>query len=270
MGGDREGVVAVEWLYGLEWQTVALLLVVACAAGWVDAVVGGGGLVLVPALMLGLPGMSPVTALGTNKVASICGTTSAAITYARRTKIDWRVAGPAAALAVVFSGTGALAASHIPVEYFRPAVMVLLLLVLAFVVARPSFGVLVTEAERTLRRRITTVLLAGTAIAFYDGVFGPGTGTFLIIAFTALLGMDFVASSATAKILNAGTNLGALIVFTAGGHVLWKLGLAMAVCNIVGARFGARTALKRGAGFVRVVLVLVVVAMVARLGAQYL
>ncbi|GAB2606992.1 UPF0721 transmembrane protein [Paractinoplanes abujensis] len=259
----------MEWLYGLEWQHVALLLVIAAAAGWVDAVVGGGGLVLVPALMLGLPGMSPVTALGTNKVASICGTTSAAITYARRTKIDWRTAGPAAGLAVVFSGLGALAASHIPASYFRPVIMVLLLLVLAFVVARPSFGVVMTEPSRTWRRRAAAVLLAGTVIACYDGILGPGTGTFLIITFTALLGLDFVASSATAKILNAGTNLGALLVFAAGGHVLWKLGLAMAVCNIVGARFGAGTALKRGAGFVRGVLVVVVVAMVARLATQY-
>jgi uncharacterized membrane protein YfcA len=254
----------------LEWHIIVLLLLVAAAAGWVDAVVGGGGLVLVPALLLGLPGLPPVTALGTNKVASICGTTTAAITYARRTKIDWRTAGPAAALAVAFAATGALAASHIPASYFRPAVLVLLLLVLAFIVARPSFGVVVSEPSRTWRRRLAAIGLAGSAIAFYDGVFGPGTGTFLIIAFSALLGLDFVAASATAKILNAGTNLGALLVFAAGGHVLWRLGLAMAVCNIIGARFGARTALKRGAGFVRVVLVVVVVAMVARLASQYL
>nr|WP_221374901.1 TSUP family transporter [Actinoplanes polyasparticus] len=254
----------------MEWQYIILLLAVAAAAGWVDAVVGGGGLVLVPALMLGLPNLPPVTALGTNKVASICGTTSAAITYARRTKIDWRTAGPSAALAVACSAVGALAASHIPAQYFRPAVMVLLLLVLAFVVARPTFGVVVDEPTRTWRRRLAAVLLAGTVIAFYDGVFGPGTGTFLIIAFTALLNLDFVASSATAKIINVGTNLGALLVFAAGGHVLWKLGLAMAACNILGARFGARTALKRGAGFVRGVLVVVVVAMVGRLASLYL
>ncbi|MGK5685076.1 TSUP family transporter [Actinoplanes sp. URMC 104] len=253
----------------MDWQHILLLLTVAAAAGWIDAVVGGGGLVLVPALLLGLPGLPPVTALGTNKVASICGTTSAAITYARRTTIDWRIAGPAAALAVVCSAAGAVAASHIPAAAFRPVVMLLLLLVLAFVVARPSFGVAASEPSRTWRRRVAAVLLAGTVIAFYDGVFGPGTGTFLIIAFTALLNLDFVASSATAKILNAGTNLGALLVFAAGGHVLWKLGLAMAVCNIAGARFGARTALQRGAGFVRGVLVVVVVGMVARLASLY-
>ncbi|MFF5083654.1 sulfite exporter TauE/SafE family protein [Actinoplanes sp. NPDC000266] len=253
----------------MDWQSVLLLLAVAAAAGWVDAVVGGGGLILVPALLLGLPGLSPVTALGTNKVASICGTTTAAVTYARRTKIDWRVAGPAAGAAVVFAGLGAVTASSIPVDWFRPAIMVLLLGVLAFVVLRPSFGVTVKAADPTARRRAIAVVVAGVAIAFYDGVFGPGTGTFLIITFTALLGLDFVSSSATAKILNVGTNLGALVVFAAGGHVLWWLGLSMAVCNIAGARFGARTALKRGAGFVRMALVVVVVGMVIRLAVQY-
>ena len=254
----------------MDWQLVLPLLLVAAAAGWVDAVVGGGGLILVPALLLGLPGLPPVTALGTNKVASIAGTTAAAITYARRTKIPWRIAAPAAALAVGFAGLGALAAASLPAHWFRPAIMALLLLVLAFVVLRPSFGVVTAEREPSRRRLAGVVLLAGGAIAFYDGVFGPGTGTFLIIAFTALLGLDFVRSSATAKVLNAGTNLGALIVFAAGGHVLWKLGLAMAICNIAGAQFGARTALRRGAGFVRVVLVVVVLAMVARLAWQYL
>ncbi len=253
----------------MELEHLALLLLVAAAAGWVDAVVGGGGLILVPALMLGLPGLPPVAALGTNKVASIAGTTTAAITYARRTKIDWRVAGPAAGVAVLFAGAGALTATAVPAGYFRPAVLVLLLVILAFVVIRPSFGTVVGDTTPTARRRLAMILVAGVGIAFYDGLFGPGTGTFLIIAGTALLSMDFIGSSATAKVVNAGTNLGALIVFTAGGHVLWKLGLAMAVCNIVGARFGARTALKRGAGFVRVVLVVAVVAMVSRLAWQY-
>jgi uncharacterized protein len=254
----------------MEPQHVLLLLLVAGAAGWVDAVVGGGGLILVPALMLGLPGLPPVTALGTNKVAAIAGTSSAAVTYARRTKVDWRIAGPAGGLAVVFAGVGAMAAAGIPAGYFRPAVMVLLLVVLGFVVLRPSFGTVVGDRAPTVRRRVVAVLAAGGAIAFYDGVFGPGTGTFLIIVCTALLGMDFVGSSATAKFVNAGTNLGALLVFAGGGHVLWRLGLAMAVCNVVGAWFGARTALRRGSGFVRVVLVVVVVGMVLRLGSLYL
>jgi uncharacterized membrane protein YfcA len=253
----------------VDLHTVLLLLAVATAAGWVDAVVGGGGLILLPAIMLGLPGLSPATAFGTNKVASIAGTSSAAFAYARRTKIDWRIAGPGAAVAVCFAGLGALAASSIPANAFRPATMVMLLLVLAFVVLRPSFGTVTGERQVTTRRRIAATLLAGVVIGFYDGAFGPGTGTFLIITFTALLSLDFVGSSAMAKVVNVGTNFGALVVFATGGHVLWQLGLTMAIGNIVGARLGARTALRRGAGFVRVVLVVAVVGMVIRLAFQY-
>lgn len=253
----------------MDLQTVLLLLAVATAAGWVDAVVGGGGLILLPAIMVGFPGISPATAIGTNKLAAITGTSSAAISYARRTKIDWRTTGPATAVAACFSGLGALTASSIPANSFRPVTMALLLLVLAFVVLRPSFGTITEDREVTMRHRIAAMLLAGVAIGFYDGAFGPGTGTFLIITFTALLSMDFVGSSAMAKFVNVGTNFGALIVFGAGDHIMWQLGLLMAIGNIVGARLGARTALRRGAGFVRAVLVVAVVGMVVRLSFQY-
>jgi len=252
-----------------ELQTLLPLLAVATAAGWVDAVVGGGGLILLPALMLGFPTLSPATAIGTNKLTAIAGTSSAALSYARRTKIDWRSTAPTAAIAAAFSGLGALTASSIPPGFFRPVTMLLLLLVLAFVVLRPSFGTVTEERAVTQLRRIAAMLLAGVMIGFYDGAFGPGTGTFLIIAGTALLNLDFVASSAMAKFVNVGTNLGALVVFAWGGQVLWQLGLTMAVGNVVGARLGARTALRRGAGFVRAVLVVAVVGMVTRLAYQY-
>ncbi|MET8067064.1 TSUP family transporter, partial [Micromonospora sp. NPDC005313] len=120
--------------------------------------------------------------------------------------------------------------------------------------------------RRTPRRMAVAVAVAGLGIALYDGLIGPGTGTFLVLAFTAILGSDFVHASAMAKVVNAGTNLGALVVFGLTGHVWWALGAAMAVCNVVGAAVGARMALKRGAGFVRVVLLVVVLALVARLG----
>lgn len=234
-----------------------------------DAVVGGGGLILLPALLLGFPGLPPATALGTNKVAAIAGTSSAAVSYARRTRIDWRTVAPATAMAVVCSGLGALTAASVPTGAFRPVTMLLLLLVLAFVVLRPSFGTVVQDRAVTRRRRIAALLLAGVVIGFYDGVFGPGTGMFLIITFTALLSTDFVASSAMAKFVNVGTNFGALVVFAVGGHVLWRVGLLLAVANIVGAQLGARTALRRGAGFVRAVLVVAVVGMVTRLAFQH-
>nr|WP_030453763.1 TSUP family transporter [Herbidospora cretacea] len=242
---------------------IALLLVAAMAAGWVDAVVGGGGLLQLPALLLA--GLTPVEALATNKSASVLGTASAAYTYARRTGVD-RIAVPAGVAAVLSSAGGALLAGLLDAAVLKPLIIVVLVGVAAFVAWRPSFGAVADPALRTRGRVAAALLAAGGVIAFYDGLIGPGTGTFLIIAFTSLVGMDFVRASGTAKIINMGTNVGAIVVFAAQGHVVWALGLAMGVANIAGAQLGARMALKRGAGFVRVVLLTVVSALVLRLG----
>jgi uncharacterized membrane protein YfcA len=245
---------------------IATLLVAAFAAGWVDAVVGGGGLLLLPALMVVAPHLSTATALGTNKLAAICGTSTAAVAYARRTKIDWKVAGPAAALALLCSGCGAALAGAIPASAYRPVIIAVLVAVAVFVTVRPQMGLIEQPHRRTAWRRGTAVAVGGGLIAVYDGLIGPGTGTFLVLAFTTIVGADFVHGSAMAKIVNTATNLGALVVFAATGNVAWLLGAAMAVCNIGGALLGARMALRRGAGFVRIVLLVVVLALIARLG----
>lgn len=247
--------------------SLTLLLTAATAAGWVDAVVGGGGLLLLPALLIGLPQTPLATVLGTNKMTAIAGTTSAAITYARRTRIDWRVAGPAGLIAIAVSGFGAwLAIALTPnKDVYRPVVLGILVAVALFVTFRPNSGIYPHPERRTTGRAALAVALAGGLIALYDGMIGPGTGTFLVLTFTTVIGADFLHGSAMAKIVNAGTNLGALIVFAIDGHVWWQLGAAMAVCNIIGAQIGARMALKRGSGFVRIVLLVVVLALIARL-----
>lgn len=245
-----------------------MLLLAATAAGWVDAVVGGGGLIQLPALLLLNPGQPVATALATNKLGSIAGTSSAAYAYLRRAKPDLPVALPAAGLAVCCAAGGALCAATISSDVLKPVIMVVLLAVAAIVVLKPGLGRVPRVVLRTRRRVAAAVLVPGVAIAFYDGLVGPGTGTFLVIAFTTLLGMDFVNASASSKIINTGTNLGALIVFAAQGHVLWAIGLAMAACNIAGAQAGARMAISRGAGFVRAVLLCVVTALVIKLACE--
>lgn len=245
--------------------SLTTLLAAAAMAGWIDAVVGGGGLLLLPVLMVAAPGMPVASALATNKLTAIAGTTTAAVTYARRTKIDWAVAGPSAVLAMCCAGVGAALAGAVPASAYRPVVLVVLVSVAAFVVLRPRWGQ--AQPHRRTRVRVgVAVAVAGVGIALYDGLVGPGTGTFLVVAFTALVGADFVHGSAMAKVVNVGTNLGALAVFAATGHVWWLLGAAMAVCNIAGAALGARMALRRGSGFVRVVLLVVVLALVGKLG----
>lgn len=242
-----------------------LLPAAAFCAGWVDSVVGGGGLIQLPALLLAFPALPVTTAMGTNKFASVFGTTSAAITYARRVRHDWWIVAPTALTALVSSAGGALAASRVSSAALRPIILGVLGLVALLVVTRPSLGRETAGGRPSRGRRLAAVVCCGVGIGFYDGMIGPGTGTFLILSLTALLGLDFVRASATAKVVNAGTNLGALLVFAPMGRVLIGLGLVMAACNTAGSWVGARTALNRGAGFVRVVLLCVVGALIVKL-----
>ncbi|MZE78469.1 sulfite exporter TauE/SafE family protein [Streptomyces xinghaiensis] len=246
---------------------VALLCLAALSAGWIDAVVGGGGLLQLPALLVGFPHLPPAYLLGTNKAVSIVGTTAAAVTYTRKAPVDVRTAVRIGLAALGGSLLGAFFAAGVESAVLRPLIIVILLGVLAFVLLRPSFGttVPVMTGPVTRRRVLTAILVAGLGIGFYDGLVGPGTGTFLVIALVAILHMDLVTASATTKIVNVCTNFGALVVFTAQGTVLWKLAALMALFNLAGGTLGARTALKRGSGFVRVVLVVVVLALVTKL-----
>jgi uncharacterized membrane protein YfcA len=250
---------------------IATLLLAAAGAGAVDAIVGGGGLILLPALLVAFPSTATATLLGTNKLTAIAGTATAAGTYLRRTTVDWRLLGPTAALALVFSAIGGLLAGSVPAQVYRPVVIVVLAGVAVVVIARPGFGTIMHEHPRTRARVLATTLLAGVGIALYDGAIGPGTGSFLLLAFTGLLGIDFLHGSAMAKTVNVATNLGALLVFAATGHVLWLLGGAMAVANIAGAQVGARLAIHRGTRFIRAVLLIVVLTLLAKLAYdQYL
>lgn len=251
-------------MIGLDPGTIALLCVAAACAGWVDAVTGGGGLVQLPSLLIAMPDQPPATALGTNKLSSVIGTSAAALTYARRTRVDLRTALPMAIAAFVGAAGGALLASHLPAQAFRPVILVLLVAVWIYTLLRPAMG-LEENRRFTGRRHGVIAGVAGLGIGFYDGLIGPGTGSFLLIVLVAGLGLSFLAASATAKIVNLGTNIAALIVFGLTGSVLWLLGLLMGACNLAGAIIGARTAIARGSGFVRAVFLVVVALLILRL-----
>lgn len=248
----------------LDVTTVLLLVLAGLAAGWVDAVVGGGGLIQLPALLL-VPGISPVQALATNKLGSIMGTSVSSITYYRRVGPDLTTAGPMAVAALAGAVGGAALATRIPAEIFTPIILVVLVGVAAFTILRPQVG-----AQDDLRwegnRHRWTAAGIGLVIGAYDGLLGPGTGTFLVISLVSVLGYAFLPASALAKIVNFATNLGALLFFVPHGAVLWGLGLSMGVANLVGGYVGARMAVAKGSGFVRVVFVVVVGALICKLG----
>ncbi|CAB4732547.1 unannotated protein [freshwater metagenome] len=249
----------------LDLGTIVLLCIAAGAAGWVDAVTGGGGLIQLPSLLIAMPNGSPADALGTNKLSSIIGTSAAAATYLRNTRIDLRTALPMAVAAFIGAGLGALLASHIPAASFRPIILVMLIGVWLWTWLKPAMGTVEQLRWEGQRRHYGVAVIAGLGIGFYDGLIGPGTGSFLLIVLVAGLGLSFLKASATAKIVNVGTNIAALIIFGFTGSVLWLLGLLMGACNLVGAVIGARTAIAKGSEFVRRVFLVVVALLILRL-----
>lgn len=245
-----------------ELITVALASLL---AGFVDAVVGGGGLVLVPALFGAFPQAAPATLFGTNKAASIWGTAWATGQFARRVTLNWRALLPAAAVALLGSAAGAWTVTLVSAEFLRRGLPFILLAVLIYTLSRKDLGR--HHAPRYQGRQETAVAAAiGLVIGFYDGFFGPGTGSFFVFLFVRLLGYDFLHASATAKLMNTATNAAALALFAFKGHVWWHIAVVMAVTNVVGSLVGTRMALARGAGFVRGMFVFVVSALILKTG----
>jgi uncharacterized protein len=250
--------------------TVLVLLgLAAVAAGFVDAVVGGGGLVQLPALLIGLPHAAPTQILATNKLAGICGTTVSSATYYRRIRPDPRTFVPMMVVAFAGSFCGAAVATQLPRSAFDPIVLVALVVVGGYVLFKPTLGA-ATALRWSGSRHLAAALAVGFVIGFYDGALGPGTGSFLVFSLVGLLGYSFLEASAKARLANWATNLGALALFVPQGAVLWKVGLVMGGCNLVGGYVGARVAVSRGARFVRVFFIVVVSAFVVRIGGDVL
>lgn len=242
---------------GLAVGALLLLVLAAFVAGAVDAVVGGGGLVQLPALVLLLPG-APVLAVATNKVAAVVGTSAAAVTYARSTTVDWRAAGAMALAAGVGAVGGARLADRLPPTVLLAVVLLAVVVVGLYTWRRPDVGTVAGERLRH-RARLAAMVAGGAVIGGYDGIAGPGTGSFLVFYLVAVVGSTFVVASATAKLVNVATNVGALLYFVPSGSVVWGVGLVMAAANLVGAVVGARVAVRRGSAFVRQVFLVVAV-----------
>jgi uncharacterized membrane protein YfcA len=234
-------------------------------AGFVDSIVGGGGLILVPALFATFPSTHPATLFGVNKSASIWGTAAATWQFARRVEMRWRTMLPAAGAGFIGSLAGAWVVTVISPDFLRKALPLILMAVLGYTLAKKELGR--HHAPRFAgRTEIAVASLIGVFVGFYDGFFGPGTGSFLVFLFVRALGYDFLNASASAKLLNTATNLAALILFSLKGHVWWHFALALALCNVAGSVAGTYMALKHGAGFVRVMFICVVSALILKTG----
>jgi uncharacterized membrane protein YfcA len=232
-------------------------------AGLVDAVAGGGGLIQVPALFAAYPNTPPATLLATNKLASIGGTLNAARRYLRHVSLPWGVVGPAMVAAFVGSLSGAAALSSFPAEPLRKALPFVLLFLLLYTWFQPSLGES-HAPEATSRFQQFKGVALGLTIGFYDGFFGPGTGSFLLLGFVRFFNFDFLHASAATKLVNASTNLAAILMLASLGHMNWYLGLVMMIANIAGSQFGSRLAIKHGSAFVRKAFLVVVSALILK------
>jgi uncharacterized membrane protein YfcA len=251
--------------HDLTIATALFLLAASFFAGFIDSIAGGGGLIQLPALLIGLPKSDTAEVLGTNKLSSIFGTTTAAALYRKQIKPDPKVLIAMGLPALLGSAGGAMLASKIPTSSMRPMVLVLLIVVAVYTWFKPDLGKF--ENLRHLpKRRVQIAALAGVIIGFYDGIFGPGTGSFLMLILVASLGYAFITASAIAKVVNVATNVGAIMVFGINGAVIWQIGIIMGVANISGAIIGARLAIKGGSTLVRKVFLLVTVALIVKVG----
>jgi uncharacterized membrane protein YfcA len=245
--------------------SMSFMAIAALCAGFVDAIAGGGGLIQLPALLIGLPQSATVQVLGTNKLSAVFGTSAAAIMYRRRVKPDLSFTFAMALPAFMGSMCGALLAAYLPTHALRPLIFILLIAVGIYTWRRPTLGH-VELLRHTAGRRNIIAVVAGLGIGFYDGIFGPGTGTFLMVVLVAVLGFAFLTASSMAKVVNVATNLGALVIFGVHGVILWHVGLVLGVANIAGGLLGARLAIRGGSAFVRQIFLIVTTVLILKVG----
>lgn len=251
----------------MDIEIILSLIFFAFFAGAIDAAVGGGGLIQIPAIMGAMPQLSPATVFGTNKLASICGTASAAYSFIRKVKLRWKLLAVIGICAFVSSFAGAACVSMIPKEILRPFILIMLIVIAIYTFTKKEFGQVHVRQELTPKILILAAV-GSLLIGFYDGIFGPGTGSFFIFFFIRFLQADFLHASALSKVANFMTNFAALSFFIPTGHVLFGIAFMMAVANVCGSLIGVKMALKYGSGFIRILFLILVSVLIVRLGYQ--
>ena len=244
--------------------TIVSLTVFCLIAGFLDAVVGGGGLITVPTLLINFPNTAIPTLFGTNKIAGLCGTSVAAYQY-RKIKFNFVLLSTVAAAAGAASFLGARVVSKLNTDALKPGILIILIVIAIYTYLKKDLGSVKTK-DLPLRKQVVFGIMLGISTGFYDGFFGPGTGSFLVMGFVLLLGFDFLSASAYAKIINCVTNIGALVVFIRHGNYIIEIAILMAVCMVVGNFWGSKMALRHGTGFVRKIFLIIVCIMIVRYG----
>ena len=246
-------------------QEIILLCIAAFAAGFIDAIVGGGGLIQTPATLITLPQYPVATLLGTTKIPSFIGTSMAAWQYARRVQLRWKLLAMMCSIALIAAYAGSKTVSIVSNTFMKPIIFGVLIIVAIYNYSKKNFG---NNTSQTKSPKNEWLIAASFAllIGFYDGFIGPGAGSFLVLFFISALGFDFLRASAHAKFVNLATNMGSIIFFSSNGHILYQYALPMAICNFTGSILGTRLAILKGNSFIRIFFLIVVIGTIIRFG----
>lgn len=249
----------------METHIIVLLCIAAFAAGFVDAIVGGGGLIQTPVGLIALPNLPVATVIGTLKIPSLSGTGFAAFQYLKNVKMNWKLLALMMLLAVPSAFLGSMLLTYVSNDFMKPLLLVVLSLLAIYTYAKKNFGQHNDKSHSTQQQVLYAVIIS-IIVGFYDGFIGPGTGSFFVVAFISLLGFDFLHASANAKMVNLATNFGSICLFALKGKIIWAIAIPMAVCNAAGGFIGAKLAINRGNTFIRIFFLVVVIATLVRFG----
>ncbi len=244
---------------------IIILCLAALAAGFIDSIVGGGGLVQTPATLITLPQYPVATLLGTTKIPSFTGTSMAAFQYAKKVKLQWRLLAIMCSIALLAAFAGSKTVAVTSNAFMKPVIFFMLIIVAVYTFTNKNFGVAKSNPNKKKNELLYAALFA-VLIGFYDGFIGPGAGSFLVLFFISILHFDFLKASAHAKFVNLATNMGSIIFFAGSGHILFQFAIPMAVCNLIGSHFGSRLAILKGNAFIRIFFLIVIAITILRFG----
>jgi len=249
----------------METYIIILLCIASFFAGFVDAIVGGGGLIQTPVALILLPNISVSSIIGTLKIPAFSGTSFAARQYLKKVDMNWKLLVIMAIVAFCSAFLGSNLLTLVHNDFMKPLLLVVLILIAIYTFTKKNFGIR-QEKNLSQKKQLVLAVLMSICIGFYDGFIGPGTGSFLVLGFVAILGLDFLHASANAKMVNLATNFGSICLFVLKGKIIWAIAIPMAFCNALGGFIGAKLAIKKGNGFIRIFFLIVVILTLIRFG----
>ena len=249
----------------METYIIILLCLAAFLAGFVDAIVGGGGLIQTPVAMILLPNLAVASIIGSLKIPSFSGTALAARQYLKKVEMNWKLLSIMAVVAFASAFVGSNLLTKVHNDFMKPLLLVVLTLIAIYTFIKKDFGAHQAK-EHSPKTQIFLAIIISVVLGFYDGFIGPGTGSFFVLAFVTVLGFDFLHASANAKMVNLATNIGSICLFFLKGKIIWAIAIPMAICNAIGGFVGAKLAIKKGNGFIRIFFLIVVIGTLIRFG----